>query len=39
MKRYRPKTRDLQVSGLRRRFGLPKHRARLLAELAYGSAS
>ncbi len=34
--RHAPTPRDLQTLVLGRRFGLPRHRARLLAEMAYG---
>ena len=34
--RHLPTPRDIQVASLRRRYGLPRNRARLLAEHAYG---
>lgn len=36
MNRFRLTPRESQISQLRRRFGLPRHRAQLLAELAFG---
>jgi hypothetical protein len=39
MNAFRQTPRETQIAQLRRRFGLPRHRAQLLAELHYGEAS